>query len=177
MLTGCLLKQCSGVAQTQGRHQQLKRQTSKQSFEHTNQAAVVAQGNKSRKGQQRKIRLKFGKRIPPVGAFISELPPSKVHILPVCIRHFMALIALGYSVPLVVQYGLHLLRHCNVHRLDFPAEQLVSAAVASSAKEIIPNPLTVCARATPSIATQENAAASPVSQLVRDRRSHQCERT
>ena len=42
-----------------------------------------------------------------------------MHVLPVCIGHLVAFIAFGYRVPLVIEYGLHLLRHGNMHRLDF----------------------------------------------------------
>lgn len=104
--------------------------------------------------------------------FILEFAPSKVHVLPVRISHFVALIALGYGVPLVVQDGLHLLRHCDVHRLDFPAEQLGKRQSEKKNMRI-----TVCARAAPSNATQANVAASRGFQLVRDRRSRQCART
>ena len=44
-----------------------------------------------------KINKPVGKVLLPVGAFISEFPPSKVHILPVCIRHFMDFISFSYS--------------------------------------------------------------------------------
>lgn len=74
--------------------------------------------------------------------FILEFAPSKVHVLPVRISHFVALIALGYGVPLVVQDGLHLLRHCDVHRLDFPAEQLGKRQ--SAKEEYAPHRLRAC---------------------------------
>jgi hypothetical protein len=51
--------------------------------------------------------------------FISEFAPPKMHVLPVCIRHFVTFIAFGYGVPLIVQDGLDLLRHSHMHRLHF----------------------------------------------------------
>ena len=67
---------------------------------------------------QRKLHT-IGKRGNRNRDFISEFAPPKVHVLPVCISHLVAFIAFGYRVPLVIEYGLHLLRHGNMHRLDF----------------------------------------------------------
>ncbi len=148
---------------------------------------------------QRRIDARIQIQIAPIiFGFISEFAPPKMHVFPVCIRHFVTFIAFGYGVPLIVQDGLDLLRHSHMHRLHFSEARRTrrsresriylyiyiyiyshtrahTRTYTNEAKNTIL--LTVCARAAPSNGAQENAAAFREFPLERDKRNHRYEQT